>query len=206
MEFNIFQIGEKWIIGSNNASTTRSGLKDWTKLEPILIIPSVINGNKIDEIGYSAFFGCSIIEEVYVENGIKQINKCCFMQCLNLKYFSIPQSVELIGDGAIHAYNISSQGSSSGTLVVTIQPRSKLYFVYNFGIARKERIIIHFYGLHAPKYNGDPLGKRVLKEVKVYAPYVSNFLGEKTINIKITNCSKKRFNTHLIIISLVLGS
>ena len=190
MQFNVNQINGKWIIGSNNTKSM-DGLKDWSKIGPSLKIPSIIDGHKIEEIGNMAFYRCTILEDVIIEDGIKQINANGFQDCRNLKSVIIPASIEFIGNHAIHAFNTSSGGTSIGTLVVTFMPNSRLSYVETYGIARKETIIIHYYGKRMPKYNNNPLSKFVIKEVKVFAPYVPKFLGEKTINMRITHCGTR---------------
>ena len=204
IEFSITFVNGKWIIGADNTSQVRNGLKEWSSLGPVLNIPSEINGHKIEELGYRAFYKCDIIEDVIIEDGIKQINGGCFSYCRNLKSVTIPPSVELIGDGGIHALNGSIQGTSKGTLIVTFLPKSKFSFIYNYGISRKERIIVHYYGVRKPKFQGSPFGKATLNELKVFAPYVSKFLGEKTIRIGISQCAVKRYGTNILMLTSLI--
>ena len=205
--FVVNQINGKWIIGDNTTSSM-NGLSDLSTLGPILNIPSIIDGHNIEEIGLRAFFKCTKIEEINIENGIKQINERSFSYCTNLKSIVIPPSVEFIGYCGIHCYNETAQSiygansrkaTAQGTLVVTFLSGSKIAFIGNSGISRKENIIIYFMGKQNPLNNGDPVKKLLLSSVKVYAPYVPSFLGIKTIGYKITQCQFKRPSSHNIL-------
>ena len=214
LKFNVNNIGGKWIVG-DNTTTPKNGIFDSTALEPILNIPSVINGKNIDEIGYYAFVRCDILEEVIIGDGIKQINKRSFNECPNLKSFVIPPSIEFIGEMGIHTYNSSEHDKNSsctiectglGTLVITILPNSKLSFVGDHGISRKEKMIIYFFGRRSPMFNSDPFGIKSIKEMKIYAPYTKRFLGMKTIHVQFTQCQRKRSNNnvfHILFVSIL---
>ena len=140
--FNFNQVNGKWIIGTNNTGT-KSGLKDWSTLGSILNIPSVIDGNNIEEIGKHAFYSCKVIEEIIIGDGIKKINQWAFAHLLNLRRIVIPSSVEFIGNNGIHCYNETAQSiygesapetTGKGNIVVTFLPDSKISFIGSFGI------------------------------------------------------------------------
>ena len=213
MPFNINKINGKWIIGTDNKTTARNGLTDWSKLETKLIIPSVINDQFIEEIGYYAFYNCPIIEEVIIDDGIKQINQIAFAHCRNLKSVVIPPSVEFIGYCGIHSYNTTAadihgsdaiQTSSKGTLVVTFLPDSRISFIGDFGISRKENIIIHYLGRMNPVHGSKPFGDKKASKVKIYSPFVHHFLGIKASCYKCTQQGKIRTINHFMIIAIII--
>ena len=212
ISFNVNQIEGKNIIGLNNSISKRNGLINWTDLGPILNIPSFINNVKIDEISNYAFYNSSEIEEVNIGNGIRQINKYSFAHCHNLKSFVIPPSIGFIGHAGIHCYNesaeyagkISRDCTSKGTLIVTFLPESKVYFIDDFGISRKEDIVIYYMGKNTLLPILNVFGNGLFSSVKVYSPYVASFIGKKTIRSNITKCGSKRRNNVGIFFAIML--
>ena len=210
--FVVNQINGKWIIG-DNTTETMNGLSNWSTLGPILNIPSIIDGHNIEEIGYHAFFKCTKIEEINIENGIKQINERGFSFLTNLKSIVIPPSVEFIGYCGIHCYNETAQSiygansrkaTAQGTLVVTFLSGSKIAFIGNSGISRKENIIIYFLGKSKPQFLTNPLVLNLITSVKVYSPFVKQFLGVKTHNFKCTLPPQKRSNRPNLLLSMII--
>lgn len=212
LAFNVNQISGKWIIGTDNTTNSKNGLKDWSSLGSILNIPSVIDGHNIEEIGNHAFFGCTGIEEVVIGNGIKQINEWCFSYCENLKSIVIPSSVEFIGYCSIHCYNgtaASKYGPSTrectteGTLIVTFLPDSKISFIGGSGISRKENIIIYYFGRNKHVTGSGSFGISYITSLKVYSPYVSRFIGIRTYGLKLTRCLQRKMTSVLLNIVIV---
>ena len=64
----------------------------------IVRVPSIIDGKNIRRIGAGAFFGCPFIEEIIIEDGIEEIGKKAFANCKNLRFATIPESVDVIED------------------------------------------------------------------------------------------------------------
>jgi len=214
LPFNVNEVDGKWIIGSNNKTTSRDGLTNWGTLGSILDIPSVINGHRIDEIGNYAFSNSKEIENIVIGNGIKQINHYSFNYCINLKSVIIPSSVEFIGKAAINCYNLSAdilygqssrECTSQGTVVVTILPESKLSYVNTMFVSRIENIVIYYFGKKHVSYASNPYGESVITSIKVYSPYVSRFVGLRTLGYRPTQYQKRRINhTLFVMIFLVL--
>ena len=211
--FNVSNVNGKWIIGSDNETTKKNGLTDWNTLGSILNIPSVINGHKIDELGRYAFYNCQKIEEINIGDGIKQIGERCFSHCPNVRSIIIPPSVKFIGYCGIHCYNESAAkiyGTSSrestgeGVIIITFLPESKISYIDNLGISRKENIIIYYFGRLKPLHKKDPVGKSSLTSIKIYAPFVTRFLGMKTLSYKLTSCQRRK-NTSLLIFFIAIG-
>jgi len=203
MPFNVNKINDKWIIGTNSTYNVRNGLTNWSSLGPILVIPSVIDNHIIDEIGTFAFYNCQEIEEVFIGNGIKQINERGFSYCLNLRSIIIPPTIEIIGKFGIHCCNMSSEGlygtyneknTGRGTLIVTFLHESRISYVGFYGISRKENIIIYFLGKTHPFGDPDPFAKSMVSSVNVYAPFVSRFLKTRTLRYSATQCNQKKLN------------
>lgn len=106
-----------------------------------LIIPSNINGTKInkifglnianvkkiiieegiEEIGNYAFFGSKSVEEVILPSTLKKIGRHAFGKCTDLKEIIIPENVSYIGEYAFYGWNnnqvvVSKDKSTYGKL------------------------------------------------------------------------------------------
>lgn len=69
----------------------------YTGTDTNMVIPAVINGIKVREIGYEAFMDCEDLAGVTISEGISVIGWSAFKGCENLEYVSIPQSVRALG-------------------------------------------------------------------------------------------------------------
>ena len=65
-----------------------------------LVIPAVINGQKVTKIGESAFRGCSSLTSVVIPKGVTEIGNYTFAGCSSLTSVVIPDSIKEIGEGA----------------------------------------------------------------------------------------------------------
>ncbi len=72
--------------------------------EAQLDIPEEIDGRKVIEIGYSAFYGCTNLASVTIPEGVTGIGVSAFYDCPNLKSVTIPKSVTLINGNAFGYY------------------------------------------------------------------------------------------------------
>lgn len=210
----VSKIGDKYIIGKENITHHCQGVKSPSSVEPILRIPAVIDGNVIEEIGCGAFWRCSKLVEVIIEDGIKQINERAFSDCYNLVSISIPKSVIFFGTFCIHCYNfslleINSSLSSDayngkGTLRVSFARGSLINFLNSSSITRKEKIIIYYWENKSPSFSGDPFFLFCGIKVKIFAPFVKKFGGLATRNYKTFYNKKESINYFLLIICLIL--
>lgn len=70
--------------------------------EENLVIPSTIDGHKVEKIGAHAFneernnTNGNIIKNLVISEGIKQINRFAFANCKNLESVKLPQSLEVL--------------------------------------------------------------------------------------------------------------
>lgn len=62
-----------------------------------ITIPDIIEGYRVKNIGQSAFRGCTVLENVVIQNGIVNIEDAAFERCSYLKSIIIPSSVRKIG-------------------------------------------------------------------------------------------------------------
>lgn len=67
-----------------------------------LVIPSMIDNEKIENISDRAFEGDKIIKNVVIENGIKTIGKHSFSDCISIEYVTFEESstLSVINEGA----------------------------------------------------------------------------------------------------------
>jgi len=71
-----------------------------------VVIPSEIEGRKVDAIGDYAFEECKKILDIEIPNSITKIGNHAFQQCSNLKCVRLPDSIEVIGDKAFEGSGI----------------------------------------------------------------------------------------------------
>ena len=211
--FVVTQVNGKWIIGTNETKV-RNGVHNWELAGPLLTIPSVINGNQIEEIGQCAFYGCYYIEEVFISNSIKSINNRSFSNCYNLRSIVIPPSVEFIGYCGIHSYNSTlasinnqlpySQYTGNGILKVIFQPNSQIKYIAQYGISRKKNIVIYYSDKSYFPCHKDPYFKSSLTNVKIYSPYTSSFCNYPTIHAITCKQRSKYQNVLFFFIFLII--
>ena len=198
------------------ANGVKTGLKVWDAHKK-LIIPSVIDGQKIEEISKYAFYTYKYVEEVIISDGIKTIRTYAFGHCENLVNVIIAPSVERLESYSIHCYNhsyhssVSDDASSSifttkGVLTITFLPNSNLKYLADFSICRRENIVIYFLGYSSPETQGDPFNTKYLKSLVIYSPYIKVFGGYNVKGIVYSckvNCSKS-FNSFLMNVLIII--
>ena len=187
--FVVKYVNSTWMIGTN-LSTSGNGVKNRSLLTSTLTIPSVIEGHQIEEIGQLAFYQCSVIEEVFLSNSIRVINRYAFADLENLKTFVIPPSIQIIGYAGIHAFNRSlhhidnslsdEKYVSNGVMNITFLPNSQIKFIDSAGISRKKNIIVNYYDKSLFSC-GDIFISKYHPNVKIYAPYAAHFCNYPTI-------------------------
>lgn len=78
-----------------------TGLTPYGKKLTIIEIPSSIDGEKITEIGATAFEDCSNLTKITIPDGVTKIGNDAFNDCSNLTSITIPDSVTSIDDCAL---------------------------------------------------------------------------------------------------------
>ena len=73
--------------------------------ETCIVIPSSINGYRVEAIGERAFFGRNDIASVVLPEGVTSIGWFAFSGCVSLQSVTVPQSVATIGYGAFENCN-----------------------------------------------------------------------------------------------------
>lgn len=65
--------------------------------DTVIIIPNMINGKKVSEVGNHAFKGCVGIEKIVVSEGIEVLGNGVFINCKELKEVVLPETLKRIG-------------------------------------------------------------------------------------------------------------
>ena len=73
-----------------------------------VVIPSMYQSRKVTGINTDAFFGCTGIIEIKIEEGIEHIGWQAFRACTDLTSITIPGSVTSIGDAFDSCFNLES--------------------------------------------------------------------------------------------------
>ena len=89
----------KYTLNSSGEATVTGCSADTVSLT----LPSSIDGHPIVAIGAGAFFNCSSLESVKIENGLTLIEDRAFENCTSLKSITIPDSVKSIGEFAFNS-------------------------------------------------------------------------------------------------------
>ena len=94
-------------LGNNITDIYASAFRNCTSLKQIVCPDSLINiGYNTSTVGepvypeFGAFYGCTSLESVVFNNGLKKIADYCFRGCNLLKNIVIPDSVSVLGIGA----------------------------------------------------------------------------------------------------------
>ena len=82
-----------YVISGN----TITGLTDYGETLPVLNIPSEIDGKKITNIGYRAFYKYTSLTSVTIPDSVTGIGERAFEECSSLASITIPNSVTSIG-------------------------------------------------------------------------------------------------------------
>ena len=89
------------VTGGNIYFDAKSGtITDCDESATIAVIPNIINGVTVTEIGYKAFEACSNLTNITIPDGVTTINPRTFSGCRNLTNITIPNNVTIIYDAA----------------------------------------------------------------------------------------------------------
>lgn len=75
-----------------------TGYNDRTSVT--VVVPAIIQKNKMQAIGEAAFEGLPRIEQAVISDGIKEIGSRAFYKCINLKQTILPYGIDKIGQSA----------------------------------------------------------------------------------------------------------
>ncbi len=70
----------------------------WTEGE--VVIPTMLNGFSVREIGDYAFYGCGAMSSITIPNGVVRVGAFAFFDCLAIRVLDFPTSVLSIGKRA----------------------------------------------------------------------------------------------------------
>lgn len=84
--------------------------------DPIILVPTGFMGNKVTEIGASAFENCSNVKEIMISDTVETIHAYAFKNCANLKTLVIPASVKRISGYTLNGCQSLTTIKFKGTL------------------------------------------------------------------------------------------
>ena len=117
---NIYYIGDST---ENHGNGIEGGCENAQKT---LTIPSLIDGYHISEIGKYAFYNCTNIEQLTLEEGYICLYPYAFCFCTNLLQVSLPNSLEILRLGSFeNCYKLQQ-------VIITPKSRLKTISEYSF--------------------------------------------------------------------------
>lgn len=99
---NPIEVRTELLYEVNNERTgiVITGVKD-RKIETV-IIPEIIDGLPVMEIGQHAFNSCTELSQISIPPTVQRIGDSAFLRCTNLFRISLPQDLKTIGAMAFH--------------------------------------------------------------------------------------------------------
>jgi hypothetical protein len=99
-------------------------------------ITSIVFPQNVTIIGKGAFEGCSKLKDVQLTERISEISERCFLNCVNLVNFVLPDNVEYIQKFAFGGTNIEKISDKAnpfieGNKAILVSENSKLMFIEN---------------------------------------------------------------------------
>lgn len=113
---------------------TEKGIKltGYNASNPIVQIPSVINGQSVVCIGENLFKGRKEIKEIVIPNTVSQIENSAFEKC-SVEKVVLPDSIEQIGESAFSGSNITE---------IVFPPKVRRISSYVCGACRSLRTVV----------------------------------------------------------------
>lgn len=78
------------------------------------VIPATLEGKPVLAIGENAFISCSLMTNVTLPEGLREIGRCAFFGCPVLKEISLPESLNTIGESAFASCKSLATVSAKG--------------------------------------------------------------------------------------------
>ena len=168
-----------WFVGDNTTTSSDkpSAVKSITDVEGTLRIPKYVQGNAITQIGYFAFFQCSLITSVIIEAKIDVINTRAFSQASNVKYFYVPSSVQYIYSYVFDIYVINTQAQTQGLTTIVFEPNTHLKYAGQNSFAWREYIYVFVGNTIEPERSDEAIYRT---ELTVKSPYSVSFCGKQS--------------------------
>ncbi len=96
--------GIQWTFAVERGGAVITSGEKKPAIEPLtegdVVIPTMLGGFSVREIGDYAFYGCGAMSSVKIPNGIKRIGNEAFRECHAIEALEIPPTVSEIGWGA----------------------------------------------------------------------------------------------------------
>jgi len=97
-------VGLEFVLMDDGAGYKVMGRGECT--DSLLVIPAKHNGLPVVEVGYSAFYGDTAIEELHIPGSVKVIQVDAFRGCSGIKKLVLEEGVEIVGIDAFTSMNL----------------------------------------------------------------------------------------------------
>ena len=142
------------IVGDNK--TQQTGITN-PSYSGEIVIPETVEGKRVKEIGYYAFYRCSEITKVTIHANITSINYHAFAYCSKINYINVPSTVTFIGQGGMGLiYYDKVNGSYTVDLMTTVkfnEGRTEKVYISSYGIDGRVKFNIIYPSNLEPLYN-----------------------------------------------------
>ncbi len=71
--------------------------------DAVISVPTEIRSMPVTAIGYSAFYGCDILEKIVLPESVTEIGNMAFYNCSNLEEINLPEGITKIGSSAFYS-------------------------------------------------------------------------------------------------------
>ena len=166
-------------LAVGNNSNHASAIVNRSIIDEMVVIPEIINGKKVTEIGENAFSYERTIKKVIILARIKIIKSRAFFSCLNLSLITIPSTCKTIEEHALDFYD-PINGRPSEIADIYFEPYSQLNSIVKNALRNKITFNLYFCTKMKDEFNY--LVMDGAKYLNIYAPFEMTFNNHTTNN------------------------
>ncbi len=188
--FDFESLGEVSPFAYNELEDGTLEIIDYFGDDSDLAIPAQIDGKKVTLIEESAFYGCTSLESVTIQEGVRRIKSDAFDNCPNLKSVTIPKSVTDIGEYACGFIKIRGSEDGRHTLVEGFKITGYKKTTAEYYATRRYNNCFEFIALEEKSgdINGD--GELDLSDSTILERHLAQFNGYETIDESVADVNR----------------